>query len=206
MDFEKIAFDFNKESALASAERLESILSSDHWSDHGLDYSNLWTRLLFQLLQIGGIAIYQHRYTPVEETPKLRRSADTLNIWLCKRTVDQTLLYMADFFSKNELEPQKGIYNAPFFPALRVYARYGELPPERVFDFLVEKDCDGILLFHPTYSNDDPVFHAITRVMPKELLIGEIEKVRVEIVDILRKKTEEFRGNSVFPKLPDENG
>lgn len=185
-DAKRITFDLSGDDSLASAKRLEGILSSGHWSDKGVNYEDERTMLLLRLLHIGGIAVYKRTY--IQKTGAsldLNRRAMEMNWCMHKRQVSQTLIDIADIFSAYEYDAGKTTYNSLFFPALKTFVRCGGISPDKLFELLEQDGCDMVMLFPDAYGED--FFYTFSLAMPRAEFLRALAGLQDKIMAAMQK-------------------
>ena len=196
---ERIPFDFSGDGSLESAERLEGILCSGHWSDMGPNYEDERTRLLLRLLHTGGIAVYKRSYIQrMDASLELMNRTRKMNWYMRKRHVSQTLIDIANIFTAYEYDAGRTTYNSLFFPELKAFVRCGGISPDKLFELLEQDGCDMVMLFPDAYEED--FFYTFSLAMPREEFLRKLEEMQENIAEVIRKVNEKL--GMAFPSIP----
>ena len=197
---ERIPFDFSGDGSIESAERLEGILRSGHWSDRGPNYEDERTRLLLRLLHTGGIAVYKRSYIQrMDASLELMNRTREMNWYMRKRHVSQTLIDIANIFTAYEYDAGRTAYNSLFFPELKAFVRCGGISPDKLFELLEQDGCDMVMLFPDAYGED--FFYTFSLAMPREEFLRKLEEMQGNIAEAMRKANEKL--GIAFPSILD---
>lgn len=186
VEIEKIDFAFCGDSAQEDFSRLEGILDSGHWSDHGLDPSEDTTGLLMRLLQHNGVVVFKKdcpRKALTDYPDEMRRRAREYASILRKRDDGLSLLPLLELFEEQEPDYKRTIHGALFFAQNNAYVRTGGLSPERLLELLASDDCLRVVVIPPY---DESALYIFARNMPRESLLEML-------ANMYEKRTESLR-------------
>ena len=201
-DMERVEFDFSDGALEDTLNKLESMLSSGHWSSRGINWEDKQTAGLFLwLLQSGGITVYKRPYRRRDDpSPELRDRAAQLSMLMHKQFPSQTLIDIADIFSDYEYEPGRLEFNSLFFPKLKAFVRCGGIPADRLMGLLEWDGCDMVLLF-PDFHGEN-FFYAFCRAMPREEYLNAIRDMEDERLAEVSDRLRRMERSGMYAQVP----
>ena len=200
---ERVDFGFSTGDGNAAVKTLEHILRAGRL-DKSLNYPEHMPMFLLKLLRFGDIAVYKYRYERQQESPEILRRAVELNWTISKRIKSQILFDIAGIFSSYEHDVSKKLFNAPFFPDLKAYVRYGSLPPYKLIEFFEQDGCENVFLFHDNSKNAG-IFYIFSLTVPREQFLSQLSELKERICEEMYYAMLEAskKLGSVIPPVPD---
>ena len=160
-------------------------------------------QLLIGLLRRQYIRVHAQKYSLSKKfTPEEDQAARHFAMSLNKRG-SGAIQHALRIYGKHEPLARRNEYNALFYPAIKLYVRFGALYPAKLLAMLGEGQCNGVALFRDcadSYTEDR--FFLFTLGIAKADFLALMEQEQAKRTEELAQALQEFQeqNKGIIPK------